>query len=51
MIKKAYEVHKPSAALASQDCENSFDKKDQWKCFLSEYRLRFVKTPFVLIAD
>lgn len=37
--------------LVTNDCAKQFDKADQWKCIYPEYRLKFVKTPFILITD
>ena len=37
--------------LVPKDCAKQFDKENQWKCIYPEYRLKYVKTPFILIAD
>jgi len=34
-----------------KDCSQSFDKENQWKCIYPEYRMKFVKTPFIMVAD
>lgn len=34
-----------------QDCLEAFDEDHQWRCIFGQYRMHFVKTPFVLIAD
>lgn len=49
-LKMAFENFNGSA-LVPDSCAKDFDKNNQWKCMLSEYRFKYLKTPFVLITD
>lgn len=37
--------------MVPESCAKEFDKSSQWKCVFPSYRFKYVKTPFVLIAD
>lgn len=49
-FKMAFENFNGSA-LVEESCSKDFDQENQWKCLFPEYRYKYIKTPFVLIAD
>lgn len=49
-MKNSFTVFEQSN-LVAKDCANDFSKEDQWKCLFPKYNIKYVKTPFILVAD
>lgn len=38
-------------SIISDECKAAYSQENEWRCIFGQYRMKFIKTPFLLLAD